>query len=109
MLQEEVGRVATVRWAVTNDDGEVSGTVINNTKQTLRQVRLQINYSWRWKNEFQPGKDDPGALRYYILSQEIPPGANTKFTYKPSPALQSRTDGQFDISVKIVSFESWSF
>jgi hypothetical protein len=78
--------------------------VVNNSNATLRDVQLQIVYSWRWKNEFQPGKDDPGTARYFTLNQEIPPGQTASFDYKPSPPLASRTDGQFDITVKVVGF-----
>jgi hypothetical protein len=104
MLQEDVGRVASLRNVMSAEGGEVSGEVANNTKQTLRDVQLQIVYSWRWNNEYHPGKDDPGTARYYVLNQEISPGQTVRFNYKPSPPLASRDDGQFDISVKIVSF-----
>jgi hypothetical protein len=78
--------------------------VVNNSKQTLRDVRLQILYSWRWKNEYQPGKDDPGKAIYHVLQQEIPPGQTVRFNYEPSPPFASREDGQFDIGVKVVGF-----
>ena len=104
LSQEDVGRVASLRNIMSTEGGEVSGEVVNNTKQTLRDVRLQILYSWRWKNEYQPGKDDPGRATYYVLNQEIPPGQTLRFNYKPSPPLAAREDGQFDISVKVAGF-----
>lgn len=96
--------VAGVRNVMSTEQGEVSGELVNHTKQTLREVRLQILYSWRWKDEHHPGKDDPGRAAYYLLDQEIPPGQTVRFNYKPSPPLASREDGQFDITVKIVGF-----
>jgi hypothetical protein len=104
MSQEDVGRVASLRNVSSAEKGEVSGAVVNNSNATLRDVQLQIVYSWRWKNEFQPGKDDPGTARYFTLNQEIPPGQTASFDYKPSPPLASRSDGQFDITVKVVGF-----
>jgi hypothetical protein len=104
LSQEDVGRVASLRNVVSTEKGEVSGEVVNNSKQTLRDVQLQILYSWRWKNEYHPGKDDPGTARYYVLNQEVPSGQTARFNYKPSPPLTSREDGQFDISVKVVGF-----
>jgi hypothetical protein len=101
---EDVGRVASLRNVMSTEQGEVSGELVNHTKQTLREVRLQILYSWRWNNEYHPGKDDPGRATYYLLDQEIPPGQTVRFNYKPSPPLASREDGQFDISVKVVGF-----
>ena len=96
--------VASVRNVMSTEQGEISGELVNYTKQTLREVRLQILYSWRWKDEHHPGKDDPGRAAYYLLDQEIPPGQTVRFNYKPSPPLASREDGQFDITVKIVGF-----
>ena len=88
----------------STEQGEVSGELVNYTKQTLREVRLQILYSWRWKDEHHPGRDDPGRAAYHLLDQEIPPGQTVRFNYKPSPPLVAREDGQFDISVKVVGF-----
>jgi hypothetical protein len=104
ITQADVGRVASLRNVMSTEGGEGSGELVNNTKQTLRDVQLQILYSWRWNNEYQPGKDDPGTARYHVLSQEVPPSQTARFNYKPSPPLASREDGQFDISVKIVGF-----
>jgi hypothetical protein len=104
MLQEDVGRVVSLRAVTASEKGEIAGALVNNAAQTLRDVQLQIVYSWRWKNEFQPGKDDPGTARYFTLNQEISPGQTASFDYKPSPPLASRTDGEFDITVKVVGF-----
>ena len=101
---EAAGRVVSLRDVMSTEAGEVSGEVVNNSKQTLRDVRLQILYSWRWKNEYQPGKDDPGKAIYHVLQQEIPPGQTVRFNYEPSPPFASREDGQFDIGVKVVGF-----
>ena len=84
------------------NDGEISGEVINTSKQTVRDVELQILYSWRWEDEFHPGKDDPGRAEYLTIDREIPPGQSGPFNYKPSPPVPSRKDGHFDISVKVV-------
>jgi hypothetical protein len=86
------------------NDGEISGEVVNTSKQTVRDVEIQILYSWRWKDEFHPGKDDPGRAVYVTIDREIPPGQSAPFNYKPSPPLPVRKDGYFDISVKVVGF-----
>jgi hypothetical protein len=104
LSREEVGRVASLQNVASTEEGEVSGELVNHSKQTLREVRLQILYSWRWKDEHRPGKDDPGRATYYVLDKEIPPGQIVRFNYKPSPPLASRDDGQFDISVKVAGF-----
>jgi hypothetical protein len=98
------GRVVNLRNVSSTEAGDVSGEVVNNSKQTLRDVRLQILYSWRWTNEYEPGKDDPGKAIYHVLDKEIPPGQTVRFHYQPSPPFASRDDGQFNIGVKIVGF-----
>jgi hypothetical protein len=101
---EEADRVASLRNVTSTPEGEVSGEIVNNSKHAVQDVQLQILYSWRWRNETRPGKDDPGTVNYHSLNQEIPAGKTTRFNYKPSPPLPSRTDGQFDVTVKIIGF-----
>ena len=100
----EVDRIATLR-NVSITKGEISGEVVNNLRDTLRDVVLEIKYSWRWRNEFHPGTDDPGRTVYYNLVKEIAPGGSARFDYKPSPPLTERGDGAFVIDVKIAGFE----
>ena len=100
----EVGRFVTLR-NVSIKTGEVSGEVVNNSSDTLRDVVLEIRYSWRWADEFHPGKDDPGRTVYYTAAKEIPPGGSARFEYKPSPPLPERRDGSFVIDVKVAGFE----
>jgi hypothetical protein len=83
-------------------DGEVTGEVANTSKQTVRDVELQILYSWHWQDEFHPGKDDPGRAVYVTVEREIAPGQSAPFTYKPAPPVPSRKDGYFDVGVKVV-------
>lgn len=85
-------------------DGEVSGEVANTSKQRVRDVELQILYSWRWQDEFHPGKDDPGRAVYVTVDREIAPDQSATFNYKPSPPVPVRKDGYFDIVVKVVGF-----
>jgi hypothetical protein len=85
-----------------SQDGEVSGEVQNNSKQALRDLDIEILYSWQWKNEFRPGKDDPGRAVDIRIDKEIPPGQSVPFNYKPSPPLPVRKDGYFGITVKVV-------
>jgi hypothetical protein len=103
MLASQAAEIVSLR-NVTVKDGEVAGEAVNNSKQTLRDIQLQILYSWRWKDEFHPGKDDPGRADFLTIDKEIPPGQSGRFNYKPSPPLPSRKDGYFDITVSVVGF-----
>ncbi|HEY2920993.1 MAG TPA: hypothetical protein VGK77_18580 [Candidatus Binatia bacterium] len=103
LAPDQAAQIVTVR-NVTERAGDVAGELVNNSKQTLRDIQLQILYSWRWKNEFHPGTDDPGKAVYITVSKEIPPGQSARFDYKPAPPLSARKDGSFDVSVKVVGF-----
>jgi hypothetical protein len=102
-IAETADPVAVLR-NVTVKDSEVAGEVVNNSKGALQDVQLRILYSWRWKDEFHPGKDDPGRTVFQTIDREIPPGQSVPFNYKPSPPLPGRKDGYFDVSVKVVGF-----
>ena len=100
----EADRIVSLQDVTISESGEVTGEVVNHSRQTLRDVQLQILHSWRWKNEFRPGTDDPGRAVYYAVDEEIASGQSVRFTYKPSPPLPSRTDGYFENSVSIAGF-----
>jgi hypothetical protein len=101
--QEKAGQIVALR-NINVKDGDVSGEVVNNSKNTVRDVQLQILYSWRWKDEFHPGKDDPGRAAYHVLDKELPPGQSARFNYSPSPPLPARKDGMFEITVTVAGF-----
>lgn len=85
-------------------DGEVSGELVNRSPQGVYGIELQVLYSWRWNNDFHPGRDDPGRAEYFKIEREIPPGQRVPFVHKPSPPLPVRKDGTFDITIKVISF-----
>ena len=85
-------------------DGEVSGELVNRSSGGVYGVDLQVLYSWRWNNDFHPGRDDPGRAEYFRIDKEIPPGQRVPFVHKPSPPLPARKDGTFDISIKVIGF-----
>jgi hypothetical protein len=85
-------------------DGEVSGELVNRSPHGVYGVELQVLYSWRWNNDFHPGRDDPGRAEYFKIEREISPGQRVPFVHKPSPPLPVRKDGTFDITIKVISF-----
>ena len=102
-IADNADQVVSLRNVTAKED-EVAGEVVNSSKQAVRDVELEIRYSWRWNNEFHPGTDDPGRVIYQTINTEIAPGQNARFNFKPSPPLPARKDGRFDIAVKVVSF-----
>jgi hypothetical protein len=85
-------------------NGAISGTIVNRTGLTVRNVKLMVNYAWVWANDFRPGEDSPGRTVYITAPADIPPHGEGTVTYQPSPPLPSRSDGRFVPSVHIVGF-----
>jgi hypothetical protein len=100
---DQAAQVVSVR-AVTVKDGAVSGQIVNNSSRTIRDVQLQIRYTWLWKNEMRPGEDSVSDTVYYTVEGDIPPGGNKPFTYKPSSPLPSRPDGRYEVTVSVAGF-----
>jgi hypothetical protein len=103
LTKQEASRVLVLS-NVSAQEGVVSGEIRNNSSNIVRDVQLLIRYEWLWKNEFHPGKDDPGSSVYYNVPGEIPPGGTARFQYTPNPPLPKRTDGSFQISVSVAGF-----
>lgn len=89
---------------VREEDGAVSGVVINNTGNELRDVKLLIRYDWLWKNEFSPGHDSPGSAIVFSVQEDIPPGGQAPFAYQPESRLPQRPDGRFLTSVEVLGY-----
>ncbi len=93
--------IADVRDVTVDDDGTVSGVVVNRSGHILKDVRLLIDSTWLWDNEFRPGTDGPGRADYVTLHEEIPPGGSARFTYRPEEPLPRRSDGRFVTNVRV--------
>ena len=90
---------------ITGDaNGNISGTLVNRTGLTLRDVKLQIDYAWLWHDDFKPGEDNPGRTVYFTAPGEIQPHGESAFSYQPSPPLASPGGGRFVPSVAIIGF-----
>jgi hypothetical protein len=107
--REKLQKIVEVRDVRVQPD-EVSGVLVNLSSNLVRNVRVQVNYSWLWENERHPGpdKDNPGRSVVYAVPGEIPPGGRLPFTYRPDSALPQRSDGSFETLVSIVSIEEVS-
>ncbi len=93
-----------LRNITADANGNVSGTLVNRTGLTLRDVKLQIDYAWLWQNDFKPGEDNPGRTVYITAPGEIQPHGESAFSYQPSPPLASPGGGRFVPSIAIVGF-----
>jgi hypothetical protein len=97
---DQLSRDIAVRDVRSSGD-TVTGTVVNQSGKTIRDVRLVVSHQWLWNDEFHPGTDDPSRAEYITLREEIPPGGQAQFTYRPSDTPTARRDGQFQYNVRV--------
>jgi hypothetical protein len=100
---DQAAQVVTIR-NLTVKEAVVSGELLNKSSRRLRDVQLLIRHTWLWNDEFHPGRDDLGVAVYYTVEGEMAPGSSRPFTYRPSPPLPSRADGQFEVTVSVAGF-----
>ena len=70
----------------------------------MRDVQLLISYQWLWENETHPGEGGPGRAVFYTVNQEIPPGGQVPFAYRPEAPLSERSDGRYTTNVSVAGF-----
>ena len=100
---DRIAREIVVRDLRPLGDGGVSGTLVNRTGNTVRDVRLAIQHLWLWNNEFHPGTDDPSRVDYFTVPGEVPAGGEAAFTYRPSTPLPERRDGRYATDARVMS------
>jgi hypothetical protein len=105
---QEISTVVTLR-DVRVDRTMVTGTIVNLSHRALRDVRLLIRHAWLWRDERNPGHDNPGRTEAHIVPEEIPAGGTYRLAYTISPPLPDRNDGRFVTTVEIVGFTEVGF
>ena len=88
------------------EEGKASGTLRNHSDLFVSDVRLLLRFTWHWRNERRPGKNNPGRAAYYTVPTEIPPQGEITFFLEPDPPLAKRRDGRFALSGEVVSYQS---
>lgn len=93
---------------VRTDGSAVTGWVVNQTSNEVRDVRLMVEQQFRWTREMQPGEDNPGSGTIVRVPQNIPAGGKVQFRYDMPAPLPERSDGHFETAVRVLSFsEHW--
>lgn len=82
----------------------IEGSLVNNSDLEVKDVHLLVNHSFLWKNERNPGRNNPSRTEYYKVLKPIPPGATMAFEHHLDPPLPKRNDGRFVTSVEVTSF-----
>lgn len=101
--EQQVARIVAIQ-NLNATPAQVKGEIVNRTPHMIRDVDLVIQYHWRWKNEFKPGKDAPGRVEIVKISTEIKPGQSVPFSFSPKPPLPDRQDGWFEPEVTVGGF-----
>ena len=104
ITEERASQTVQLADVSIEEEGAVSGVLINDSDQFIHNIRVLVRHAWRWKNERKPGTDNPSRAGAYIVRNDVPPGGSLPFKYKPDPPLPKRKDGHFDTTVDILGF-----
>lgn len=85
-------------------DSGLQSVIQNKSEQRIDAVNLIVRYDWIWKDERNPGDNNPGWVEFVTLNEDLQPGDSTTFTYNPQRPLPQREDGRFMPSVQVVGF-----
>jgi hypothetical protein len=94
---------AVVIQDVIAKNGSVSGTVVNSSSKTVRDVQLLVRQEWLWSDELHPGTDSPGRTLPLTLGRDIAPHASASFIFQTPPSAP-RSDGRFVTTVEVTGF-----
>jgi hypothetical protein len=100
--QQAAQAVSIENLAVSRE--RITGSIINNTPHRIRDVQLAIQYHWLWRNERNPGSDQPGRTVFIRFNEALEPGTSHRFVYTPDFDLPSRDDGYFMPEVDVAGF-----
>ena len=88
---------------LTVKDDSVSGTIVNKSSATVRDVALLLRQVWQWKDERHPGTDSPGRTLPFTFRADIAPNTSAPFTFQ-TPPLPQRSDGRFVTTMDVTGF-----
>ena len=104
----EASQKIIIQSALIKNDSMISGTVINNSNKTVRDVGFRVRQEWLWNDELHPGTDSPGRTVPFTLHQEIAPHDTAAFTIQ-IPRLAPRSDGRFVTTLEVTGFTEVGF
>ena len=88
-------------------DTTISGRLANQSDDTVSDVRVLVQDTFLWANEFHPGTDNPSRVEVHTVKGDIPPHGTVPFQFSREP-LPERRDGRFDTSVEVTGLTSFS-
>lgn len=100
----DAGVPIAVRGVSMSSDGAVTGVLVNQSANPVRDPQVLVQYQWLWIDERHPGGDNPGFSDTIALRGEIPPGGRLPFSHVPAGGLPQRRDGRFEPAARVMSF-----
>ncbi len=86
-------------------DGEIEGSMINNTGRKIGDVEILVEYAWIWAEDFaRDHDDDRGWSMTYTLPVALIPGGSVPVKIAPLQDLTTGDDGHYLISAKVVGY-----
>ena len=101
----ELGQTLSVEELKLEGD-QVTGILVNRTEKVARDVRLQVIFSWLWKNEKHPGDNDPSFVVTEIPTAEVPPHGTLPFRYTYPSVVTARSDGEFMMDARVLGYSA---
>jgi hypothetical protein len=83
---------------------QATGTVVNRSRNEVRDVVVMVNRAWVWRDERNPGPINPGGTYYFTLPTAVPAGGSAKFTFDLPPVDAPADLGSFQSSVAIQGY-----
>ena len=97
----DIDRVFTIE-SVQSEAGHVSGVIRNHSSESVSDVRLLIQQTYRWSNERKPIGENPSRAVVRVIAGPIAPGDSVRFNeVVPTPQVAR---GSFEAHAQILGY-----
>jgi len=98
---DSIDRVFTIE-SVQSEAGRVSGVIRNHSSQSVSDIRLLIQQTYRWPNERKPTGENPSRAVVRVIAGPIPAGDFVRFNeVVPTPQV---AHGSFEAHAQILDY-----
>jgi len=88
--------------SVQSEAGHVSGVIRNHSSESVSDVRLLIQQTYLWPNEFKPMGESPSRAVVRLIAGPIAPGDLVRFSEAvPAPEVGP---GSFEAHVQVLGY-----
>ena len=91
--------------SVQSEAGHVSGVIRNHSSESVSDVRLLIQQTYRWPNERKPTGESPSQAVVRVIAGPIAPGDSVQFNEAvPTPQVERGSRGSFEAHAQILGY-----